>query len=236
MSGTSPTPTPSATTEISSPRPSSPHPVARLAGPIALVIGSLLAAAGMALHLPAMAEELVPTAIAAAPGRWLASHLLQGFGFAIVAAGAASALSLVRRDRGATPTAMGAVAMTLGAITMALGDIAHGAVGFALTEVDPATSLAIHDVYFEHPAIAGLNTGPMLISVGMLVLGVGLLRSRVHPRWVGIVIMLTPIAVNAGFSLGLPPFAPGVPFAVGMTTFAYALMRAPHADRSPAAP
>jgi hypothetical protein len=241
MSGTTPrptpTPTPSATTEISSLPPAPSHPVARFTGPIALVLGSLLAATGMALHLPAMAEDVgIPIAIADAPARWLASHLLQGFGFAIVATGAASALSLVRRDRGATLTAMGAVAMTLGAITMALGDIAHGAVGFALTEVDPATSLAIHEVYFAHPAIAGLNTGPMLISVGMLVLGAGLLRSRVHPRWVGIVIMLTPIAVNAGFSLGLPPFAPGVPFAVGMTTFAYALMRAPHADRSPAAP
>jgi hypothetical protein len=234
MSGITPTPTPSPseTADIPSSRPSAPLPVARLGGPVALVLGSLLAAAGMALHLPAMAEDVgIPIAIAAAPGRWLASHLLMGFGFTLVAIGAASALSSLRRDRGATLTALGSVATALGAMTMALGDMAHGAVGFALTEVEFATSLAVHEAYFEHPAILAVNAGPMLVSVGMLVLGAGLLRSRAHPRWVGIVVMLTPIAVNAGFSLGLPPLAPGVPFAIGMTTFAYALIRIPQPRR-----
>lgn len=225
MSGSTTTPTTSATGDIPS-RPSSPHPIARLGGPVMLVLGSVLAAAGMALHLPAMAEDVgIPIAIADAPARWLTSHLLMGFGFALVAAGVASALPLLHRDRGATLTSMGAVATALGALTLSLSDVAHGAVGFALTEVDPATSLAIHRVYFEHPAILGLNTGPMLLSVGMLVLGAGLLRSRSHPRWVGIVVMLTPVAVNAALNLGVPTLLHGVPFAIGMSTFAYALLR-----------
>ncbi|MFA9431495.1 hypothetical protein [Egicoccus sp. AB-alg2] len=226
MSGTSPTATSSATAGPASSRSSSPHPIARRGAPAALVVGSLLAAAGMALHLPAMAEDVGLTiAIAEAPTRWLASHLLLGFGFAIVAVGAAGLLHALRRDRGATLTAMGAIAMTLGAITMAVGDIAHGAVGFALTEVDPATSFEIHGAYFEHPAILAVNTGPMLVSVGMFLVGGGLLRSRALPRWLGIVVLLTPIGVNLGFNLGLPPFAPGIPFAVGTIALAIALTR-----------
>ncbi|MFA9444940.1 hypothetical protein [Egicoccus sp. AB-alg6-2] len=223
------TPTPSITAEdVHLDHPVPWHPLARLGGPVTVVLGSVLAAVGMALHLPAMAEDLaIPMAIADAPTRWLGSHLLMGFGFALVAVGAGSHLAVLRGDRGATVTAMGIVATTLGAITMALGDVAHGAVGFALTAVDPATSFEAHEAYFAHPAILGINTGPLLISVGMLVLGAGLLRSGVHPRWIGVVIMLTPVAVNAAFNLALPTLLHGVPFAAGMSVFAYAMWRTP---------
>jgi hypothetical protein len=59
----------------------------------------------------------------------------------------------------------------------------------------------------------------------MFLVGAGLLRSRALPRWIGVVVLLTPIGVNAGFSLGLPPVAPGIPLAVGMTALAVGLTR-----------
>jgi hypothetical protein len=209
------------------------HPIGRAISPVALVLGAVLAAVGMGLHLPSMAEDVgIPLAIAAAPAQWIGGHLLMGFGFVLLAIGAASLLPLLRRDRGATITAVGAVTTALGAATMAIGDVAHGAVGLALTEVEPATSLTIHEVYFAHPAIVAINTGPMLLSVGMLLLGAGLLRSRAHPRWVGVLIMLTPIAVNAGFSLELPTVLHGVPIVIGMSALAYAQVRRAQPSRT----
>jgi hypothetical protein len=230
------------TADIRSSRPlgpdaSAPHPVARFGGPIALVVGSVLAAVGMGLHLPAMAEDVgLAVAVAEAPSRWLAAHLFAGLGFALVALAATTALPPVHR-RGATLTAVGVGVTSLGAAVMALGDIAHGAVAFALTErVDAATSFAIQEAYFEHPAILGLNTGPMLISLGMVLLGAGLLRARIHARWVGITILVAPIAINVAISLGLPTYLHGVPFVVGMSVLAYSLLRDPRAGSAPQQP
>lgn len=224
MSITAPAPT-AAPANNTPPRPVAPQGVARLVAPAALSVGSVLAAIGMALHLGAMPEDVrLAIAIAEDP-QWLTSHLFLGFGFAIVAIGAASALSLVR-GRGATVTAVALVFTALGALVFSLSDMAHGAVGFALGDhVDPATSLDIHMAYFEHPAILGLNTGPLLLTVGMILLGVGLLRSRAVPRWMGIVVLLAPIGVNAAITLGLPTYLHGVPMAVGMTVFAGAIAR-----------
>ena len=197
-------------------------PGAGVVGPVSLIAGSVLTAVGMALHLPAMKEdEALVRAIADDLSQWLASHLLLSFGLALAAVGAATAVRLVR-GRGGRLTALGAIATSLGAMVLALSDIAHGAVSFAVVEqVDPATSLAIHEAYFSHPAILSLNAGSLVVTLGMLVLGVGLLRSRVAPRWAGFVIVLTPIAIQASFALGLPTYLHGLPFVIGMTTLAY---------------
>lgn len=201
-------------------------PVARHPGPhlggVALIVGSVLTAIGMALHLPSMPEEAeLVSAIAEDLSQWLASHLLQSFGLAFVAVGVATAVRLAS-GRGGILTMVGALATSFGALVTALSDMAHGAVSFAVVEqVDPATSLAIHEAYFSHPATLALNAGTLVLTLGMLVLGAGLLRSRVAPRWAGIVILLTPIAIQASFALGLPTYLRGLPFVIGMTTLAY---------------
>lgn len=116
----------------------------------------------------------------------------------------------------------------MAALVMGLSDMAHGALGFALADqVDPATSYDIHMAYFETPAILGLNTGPMLLTLGMLLLGFGVLRSRALPRWVGTGIMLSPIAVYASFAFGLPTFTQALAFATGIGAFAYATLNGP---------
>lgn len=210
------------------PGPAAPHPVRRFAGPLILAVGAALAAVGMGLHISGTIDELaVPTVIAAAPGRWFAAHLFEGFGFVLVAVGVTWALPR-RRGRGATLTTIGVLLTSFGAIVMAISNTTHGAVGLALTEVDPATSLAVHEVYFEHPAILGLNVAPMLLSLGMILLGAGLLRSRTRPRSVGVVLVLAPIAVNAAFGLALPTWVHGLPIVAAMTALAWTLTRAHH--------
>lgn len=204
------------------PAPPSPgsSSTGRLIGAAALAVGGLLAAAGMALHLGAMPEDERLTQAIADDPQWAASHVLLGLGFAVVAIGAAQLVWLVH-GRGARFAAAGAAAFSLGAILMALSDIAHGALGLALRDqVDAGKSLDIHLAYFEHPAILGLNLGPTLLTIGMILLGIGMIRSRLIPNWAGLVVLLTPIAVSGSFALGLPPYLQAVPFLVGVLVLA----------------
>lgn len=225
MSTTLPTSAAAPAAGTSLPVESSPgaHPADRLLGPVPLVIGAVLAAAGLALHLGAMPEdERLAQAIADDP-QWTSSHVLLGLGFALVGFGLLTAVALVR-GRGARFTGSGAVLASLGAVLMALSDIAHGALGMALRDqVDARRSLEIHLAYFEQPAVLGLNLGPMLLSIGLLLLGIGLLRSRAVPRWSGVAVLLTPIAVNASFALGLPSVLQALPFLAGMLVLAWAM-------------
>lgn len=210
------------------PPPSTIDRLRRHAGPVALVLGSVLAVAGMALHVAgdgsAPDEALVRT-IEASLGQWLASHLLLASGMALVAGGAASAFRLAR-GRGATLTAIGAAAMSVGAALMSLGDLAHGALAYALAgHVEATTSLAIQEAYFLHPAIAVTSFGGMLLPVGVLVLGVALLRSRIVPRWSAIVLGVSPIFISLGFASGTRMLLLGLPFMVGMAVLARAIAR-----------
>jgi hypothetical protein len=228
MTTTTPAPT-SATDPAAGSAPlTSGAPTARLVGPAALGLGAVMYAVGMGLHLPAMAEETgIPEAIAEAPSRWMSSHLLMSFGLVLVAAAVVSALPLVR-GRGAAATGVGAVLTALGAVVLAFSDMAHGALGFALAgPVDPATSFDVHAHYFEQPAILGLNTGPLLLTLGMIVLGAGLLRSRTVPRWEAVVVLLTPIGVHLALALAPSTWLHGVPFVVGMAVLARVLARGP---------
>jgi len=190
--------------------------VSRLIGPGALGLGAVLAAAGMALHLESMPEDERLIQAMVDDRSWTASHVLLGIGFALFAIGAAHAATVIR-GRGTVLTGVGAVLMSLGGVLMALSDFAHGALNVALRgQVDNAESLDIHLSYFEQPAVAGMNIGPMLLTLGMLALGAGLLRSRSVPRWAGATVLATPIAVNASFALSLPSYLQALPFLVDM--------------------
>lgn len=222
MSIATPAPTTSAAADMR-PEPDGLSRATRLLPPAAIVLGAVGAGTGMALHIGAMPEDVrLAIAIAEDP-LWLTTHLLLGFGFALLAFGLASSLFLLR-GRGAKLTGVGAAVSALGALVMSFSDLTHGAVGFALgTHVTPATSLEIHMAYFEHPAILGMNTGPLLVPLGMILLGAGLLRSRAVPRLMAVVIMLAPLAIHASFALDLPTFVNGLLLVAGMAVFAYSL-------------
>lgn len=200
----------------------------RHAGPTALVVGSVVTVAGMVLHVAgdgSTPDEALVRTIEAGLAQWLTSHFLLAAGMALVAGGAASAFR-VARGRGATLTAIGAVVVSVGAVLMSLGDFAHGALAYALAgHVDASTSLAIQEGYFFHPAIAATSFGGMLMPLGILILGVALLRSRLVPRWAAVVLLVSPIIMSLGFASGPRMLVLGLPFVVGMTVFARAIAR-----------
>lgn len=200
----------------------------RYAGPTVLLAGAALTIAGMALHVAgdgSPADEALIRTIEASSTQWLVSHFLLAAGMALVAGGAVTALRLARR-RGGILTISGVAAISLGAALMSLGDLAHGILAFALAgRIDPATSLAIQDDYFMHPAIAVISFGGMLMPLGVLLLGVALLRSHVVPRWAAVVLLVSPVAISLGFASGPRMLVFGLPFVVGMAALSRAIAR-----------
>lgn len=194
--------------------------------PGALAMGAVLAAVGLGVHQGAIggfeAESLAQTrAIAARPGLWLAAHLLSSLGMILVAGGMVS-VAQVARDQEARAARIGAVIASVGATFMSLGDIAHGSVGFALAgQVNAADSLVIEKAFFSNPAIGTVLGLGMLLPLGILVLGVGLIRSRLVPRWAGIVVLASPIVIQAGLAGAIPPYLFALPFVIGMWVLAW---------------
>jgi hypothetical protein len=191
---------------------------------IALAAGSLLVAVGLALHISGAPEdESLARVIAEHPSRWLASHLLSAFGLVLLTIGMAAVVGMAR-GQGAKLAKIGASMTALGAMLMAFGDVAHGSVGFALAgQVDPATSLAIQKSFFAYPTIGILSGAGMFLPLGLLTLGVGTLRSRLLPRWAGVTLLLSPIAVQVALLADGPAHSLLLlPFVVGMAALARA--------------
>jgi hypothetical protein len=200
----------------------------RHAGPVALAVGAVSTIAGMALHVAgdgsAPDESFVRTVEAQLP-QWLTSHLFLSAGMALVAGGALSIFRLAR-GRGAVLTAVGATFLVIGGVLMSLGDLAHGALAYALAgHVEPAESLAIQNDYFFHPAVAVISFGGMLLPLGVLILGVAMLRSHAMPRWAAVTLLVSPIIVTFAYASGPRMLVLGIPFVVGLGMLARAVAR-----------
>jgi hypothetical protein len=200
----------------------------RLGGPTALAAGAALAIIGMALHVPgdgSAADVALMRTIDAQPTQWLISHLLLAVGMALVAVGAVAAFRIAR-GRGGAATAIGAGVMAVGGSLMSLGDLGHGVLAYALSgHVDPATSLEIQEAYFLNPAVVVLSFGGMLLPVGVVVVGIALLRSRAVPRWAAGVLIVSPILITVGFASGYRMLLLGIPFVVGLAVLARRIAR-----------
>lgn len=206
---------------VDAPAPPNVARLRRYAGPAGLAVGSILLVAGMALHAEGLPDEAFVRTVETQPGQWLTSHLLLAFGNALIALGAAVVAVRMARGRGATLTAVGAVMASVGGLLMSLGDLGHGAVAFSLAErVAVPESLAIQEAYFSNPAIAVVSFGGMLLPLGVMILAFGLLRSRLIPRWATIVLLVSPVVIQAGMAAGPQMLIFGLPFVVGMTALA----------------
>lgn len=198
----------------------------RRAAPVALVVGSVATIGGMALHAAGLPDETYVRTIEGQPGQWLTSHLALGLGMALVALGITSVLRLTA-GRDARAAVVGTVVAAVGAALMSLGDLAHGVVAYALAgQVDASTSLAAQEAYFANPAIMILSMAGMLLPLGLLVLGVGLFRARLVPRWLAVVVALSPIAIQAAMASGPDMLVFGLPFVVAMGALARETTRA----------
>lgn len=206
--------------------PPTPGRLQERGGALALTAGSVLVAVGLVLHLPGAPEDAGLTrAIAEQPSRWLAAHLLGALGLVLLAAGVAR-VARVARGRGAALAAAGALTASVGATLLALGDSAHGSVAYALAgRVDPAAALEIEKAFFGNPAVAALSGAGMLLPLGILLLGAGVLRARLVPRWAGVVLLLSPLAVQAALlARGPAHYLLVLPFVVGMVVLARTLV------------
>jgi hypothetical protein len=211
----------------SAPQPRLVATVRRAVGPIALAVGPVLGTVGMVLHPSGADDDTgLATSIAAHPDQWLASHLLLTVGWAALAVGLAST-ARVARGRAAYLTVFGSAAGAAGATLMSLADVTHGVVAYALAgQVSPARSIAIQTAYFHNPVIAAIMMGSMLLPVGVLALGASVLWSRVVPRWAGIVLLVSPLLVQAADAAGPGEILCGLPLVIGTSTLACAVWRA----------
>lgn len=213
-------PSGTATTPISAGR------LRRGVAPAALFVGSVATIGGMALHAEGLPSEAYVRTIESQPGQWLASHLALGLGMALVALGLTGVLRLVD-GQAAKTIVVGTVVAAVGAALMSLGDLAHGVVAYALAgHLDASASFAAQEAYFAEPAIMILSMSGMLLPLGLIILGVGLFRSRLVPRWLAVVVLLSPIAIQAGMASGPRMLAFGLPFMVAMGALARETARA----------
>lgn len=193
-----------------------------------VVIGAVAKVAFLYWHAPYDKSEVVPydTFLSIRHG-WYVSHYFGGTAMGLGFIALALAACLLVRRAGATLTTIGAAFTGLGGLLIAPGLAGEGvAYSYASdTQALPKGQGQILLRYmFEHPdrTLVLLLAGLGLITVGGLVLGLGLLRARVVPLWVPIALMVgtvlfavTPHAITWWASL------PGTVAAVAIGWYAW---------------
>lgn len=114
----------------------------------------------------------------------------------LMLAGLFAVLETMRRGKGVALAHVGVALMVYGLVT------AHGALvgaNFVMSEtgrpgLDHDAMLALLDKVFHDPIAFPLLLGHYVFTLGMLVFGVGLLRGRWVPRWIGACVVLAPVS------------------------------------------
>lgn len=192
---------------------------------VALASGGLLTGAALALHLRGGTEDVAfVRRVEAASQTWLAGHVLMAVGAILLLLGLLAVPGLAR-GRGRRIVLVGSVLAGVGAASTALGDFAHGALAYVLVgEVSAEQSLEIQDQFFTQPLLAAVTMPGLLLPLGLLVLGSGLLVSRAVPWAAASLLMVSPIAIQAGYSVtSLPMPLMVLPLWIGMAWVAWLL-------------
>jgi hypothetical protein len=192
-----------------------PGPAPRSAGALllpiaggALIVGSLLYAAGMATSPPqaSMADADYIASLARDEGQTALSALLLHYGNLAMGLAWLATPALVRGRRGRVLTVVGALMAALGLVTVAglvLSDFWTGAVGRML---DAGTAGEVFDAVSGSAGMAVVGTVTLLGLLGPLVIYVGLARSGVTGWW-----LLGPAVAALAASMAMT-FSP-LPFA-----------------------
>jgi hypothetical protein len=200
---------------------------------VGLAAGAVLCASALAMHLRGGVEDVAfVRRVEASPDVWLAGHVMMGVGGIVLLLGLLAVPRLVR-GRGRRAVAVGTTLAAVGAASSALGDAMHGALAYVLVgEVDAEQSLHIQERLFSQPLLAAVSMPALLLPLGMLVLGAGLLYSRVVPTPLAVLVIVAPIAVQVGYTVTTLPMALMVlPLVAGMGWLALIVARAPQAGR-----
>lgn len=201
----------------------------RRAAATALAAGTLLVAIALSMHLRGGVEDVeFVHRVEDAPGAWLAGHVLMAVGGILLALGLLAVPHLVR-ERGRKAVKVAISLSVVGAVASALGDFAHGTLAYVLVGDVPAEqSLRIQEQFFSQPLIAAATMPGLLLPLGLLVLGGGLLYSRAVPVPAAVLLLVSPITVQAGYMLpALPMPVMVAPLVAGLGWLALTLARTP---------
>lgn len=197
------------------------------AAPTALAVGPVLTVVGFALH-PRGAENDAAfiEAVNRHAAQWGAAHLLIGLGLAALVAGVGAVLRLAA-GRGARFLTAGAGAVALGALGMGYGAIGHGAAGYALagrSDVPLVVSVHIQQAFERLPFVSWAGGLAILFPLGVILLGVGALRSRCVPSWTAVLLLLGPVGLQIA-GAGPLELLGAAPLAIGFGSLALATAR-----------
>ena len=178
----------------------------RRAAAVALLAGTLLAATALSMHPRGGGADLdFLRHVGEEPTRWLVGHVLMAVGGVLLLLGI-TAVPALARARGRRLVKASSVLAGIGAVSTALGDFAHGALAYVLIdEVHVEKSLEIQNQFYEQPLLALISMPGLLLPIGLLVLGLGLLISRAVPVAVGVLVLVAPVAVQAGYAVTALP-------------------------------
>lgn len=195
----------------------------------ALAGGALLTSVALSLHPRGGVDDVAfVRRVEEAPQVWLTGHVLMGVGAILLLLGVLAVPALVpgRRRRAVK---VGAGLASVGAVGTALGDFAHGALAYALVGNVPAEqSLEIQEQFFTQPLLAAATMPGMLLPVGLLVLGAGLLWARAVPVPAALLLLVSPVAVQLGYTAtSLPMPLMVLPLVAGLTWIAWAMASEP---------
>jgi hypothetical protein len=160
-----------------------------------------------------------------APTAWFIVHVIAAFG-ALLGVPAAIGLRTLVRDRGSRVATAGVALTVLASPTLALAFAVEASVlRLAVTSLDPSSALQLAQAYARTPELYAVGIAVMGGTLGSVLLGLGLLRSRTFPAALPAAYVISTLVTVAG-APGTPigPIAFGVVAAVSVT-FAARILR-----------
>jgi hypothetical protein len=196
-----------------------------LGGPVLFFVGYTLHP-----HLPEAADAALAE-VATGRGLYLGAKLVVALGGLLMVAVVWAIRERFSVGRGRVLLTIGATLTAVGMTANAISQAVWGYLLWFLTAptVEPADGAEIVGAAQATAVEESLATLPIsfvsvpLFAVGLLLLAVGLWRSRAVPRWVPITIVVTTVLAGA-FGVGLPMLAVG---AAATVAFAVALRATP---------
>ncbi|MDP9999430.1 hypothetical protein [Pseudarthrobacter sulfonivorans] len=188
-------------------------PLARAAGPIALVSGVLFAAVDVARLLAA--DRSLSRIEMMRQGPFIVTNAL----YWVVFIGLVLALVSVYFRLGGRARGLGAVAFCfalVGTLDMAGNMWFDGFAGPWIADVAPGAILAGGSGML---AVGGLSSY-VLFAIGWVVFGIAGWRSHMFPAWIGVLFV---VAGLLGYNAGLPPY--GIPIGLAMATLGWWISR-----------
>jgi len=134
-------------------------------------------------------------------------------------------MSLVRR-RGAPWVTIGSLLAWVGSALLAVTLGGWASTYYVATDpkLDPAVATALLDRFADDVRLFGVGQpGSLMISIGTILVSVGLLRSRAVPRWIPIVLLATVAGtfLPSWGPVSLVANVPGIVVAVALAWYAY---------------